>query len=73
MKKIRIGLILLICVMMLFALSACGRKYCSVSGCPRYATSSSNYCASHKCSNHGCNNKATSGFPFGYCDKCSNN
>lgn len=72
MKTVKIGLVFLICVMMLFVLTACGNKYCSVSGCPRYHLSKSDYCAAHKCSNFGCNNRASTDYVFGYCYECLN-
>ncbi len=70
MQKIIKGVFIVVCVLMMFALTACGNKYCSVSGCPKEHSRYSNYCYEHKCLNSSCNNKATSS--YGYCSKCLN-
>ena len=70
MKKSKIVIMLIICLIMMILTSCDENKYCSVYGCPKYHIKNFSYCFEHKCGNIDCGHKAVSS--YGYCTECLN-
>lgn len=71
MKQTKLFALALLLLALLSTLTACGTKYCTVSGCPKEAARGCNYCYSHKCANTSCKNKgALTNTPYSYCMEC---
>lgn len=67
MKKAIIVFMVILSVAMMAGCSF-GPEYCSVSGCPKEAARSADYCYQHKCSNYSCTNRAID--DYSYCMEC---
>ena len=69
MKKVfTILTTILLIVLSAVALTGCGSKYCTISGCPKERAYGAKYCHEHKCQNPSCKNMAISS--YSYCREC---